>query len=396
MDSAKDLLRQNLSQAETKGAIEEIIKDAELMGYADVAELAKQKLEAILATAQKAETTPSAQVAQVETMGGSVDEVAKRTQLVDAQIDEVRSNAQREIEAVQAGLVETAELSPGQKSLAIAERHIAEIPDADKKLTDPNQIKIILHLLDAILRKDRDGYSSGHVLSTKDKLGNLPVPVSKASFFPGATYDPEKFIEELRKFANDPVGGAMETDKVSVIAKSLLPDSVRKAILEILLVDGENSAQSMFHRLADRIELEKPDKNGASAIIAEFRVSQNIKENDKVRANALLSFISSVYPELTQSSEVSFLQEINSVGLKPNKADVLKLAQEFPIDKNAEFSDINVKNTLGKLGVLNMAGLIEKIEKDEINESTLRSIVPLLSRELSLIISSKFISIETK
>src|SRR3989344_3565905 len=146
MDSAKDLLRQNLSQAETKGAIEEIIKDAELMGYADVAELAKQKLEAILATAQKAETTPSAQVAQVETMGGSVDEVAKRTQLVDAQIDEVRSNAQREIEAVQAGLVETAELSPGQKSLAIAERHIAEIPDADKKLTDPNQIKIILHL----------------------------------------------------------------------------------------------------------------------------------------------------------------------------------------------------------------------------------------------------------
>lgn len=112
MDSEKDFLKRDLGNAETKEEIETLIEDAETLGgHEDVVELARKKLEAVLAKAQSVETTPPAQVAQVETMGGSLDEVEKRTEGVDAQIDAVKTDTESRIAEV-TGTVERPPVPP--------------------------------------------------------------------------------------------------------------------------------------------------------------------------------------------------------------------------------------------------------------------------------------------
>ncbi len=101
MDSEKDLLKRDLGKAESKEEIESLIDDAEAMGgHEDVVELARKKLEAVLAKAQAVETTPPAQITQVEGMGGSADEIGKRTEVVDAQIDAVKTDTESRIAEV--------------------------------------------------------------------------------------------------------------------------------------------------------------------------------------------------------------------------------------------------------------------------------------------------------
>lgn len=101
MDTEKDFLKRDLGKAETKEEIEKLIDDAETMGHEDIAKMAKEKLTAVLAKAEAAETTSPAQGSQVESMGGSVDEVVKRTESVDAEIDAVKAETEQKIAAVQ-------------------------------------------------------------------------------------------------------------------------------------------------------------------------------------------------------------------------------------------------------------------------------------------------------
>ncbi len=93
MDSEKDLLKRDLANAEKKEEVEAIMEDAKELGHEDIVALAKEKLEAILTKAQLTETTSTAQVAQVENMGGSAGEIEKRTKGVDQIIDEVKADA---------------------------------------------------------------------------------------------------------------------------------------------------------------------------------------------------------------------------------------------------------------------------------------------------------------
>lgn len=101
MDTEKDFLKKDLGKAETKEEIEKLIDDAETMGHEDIAEMAKEKLAAVLAKAEAVETTSPAQVSQVESMGGSVDEVAKRTEGVDEEIEAVKAETEQKIAGVQ-------------------------------------------------------------------------------------------------------------------------------------------------------------------------------------------------------------------------------------------------------------------------------------------------------
>ena len=118
MDSEKDLLKRDLGNAESKEEIEKLIDDAETMGgHEDVVELARKKLEAVLAKAQSVETTPSAQVTQVESMGGSADEIGKRTEAVDAQIDAVKTDTESRIAEVKGTTEKAVELDPESKAI---------------------------------------------------------------------------------------------------------------------------------------------------------------------------------------------------------------------------------------------------------------------------------------
>lgn len=118
MDSEKDLLKRDLGKAESKEEIESLIDDAEAMGgHEDVVELARKKLEAVLAKAQSVETTPPAQITQVESMGGSADEIGKRTEAVDAQIDAVKTDTESRIAEVKGTTEKAVELDPESKAI---------------------------------------------------------------------------------------------------------------------------------------------------------------------------------------------------------------------------------------------------------------------------------------
>ena len=118
MDSEKDLLKRDLGKAESKEEIESLIDDAEAMGgHEDVVELARKKLEAVLAKAQSVETTPPAQITQVESIGGSADEIGKRTEAVDAQIDAVKTDTESRIAEVKGTTEKAVELDPESKAI---------------------------------------------------------------------------------------------------------------------------------------------------------------------------------------------------------------------------------------------------------------------------------------
>lgn len=102
MDSEKDLLKQDLSKQEKSEEIEKFIEDAELMGgHEDIVELAKQKLQELLKKANNIEKTSEIQTVQVESMGGTVEEVADRTKEVDQKIEALKTEAQKNISEVQ-------------------------------------------------------------------------------------------------------------------------------------------------------------------------------------------------------------------------------------------------------------------------------------------------------
>jgi len=125
MDSEKDFLKRDLGNAESKEEIEKLIDDAETMGHDDIVEMAKEKLAAILVQAKAAETTPPAQVSQVESMGGSVDEVAKRTEDVDAEIDAVKKEAAEKIAEVKGGTA--SEEKPSKEKIITNEEKATEL-----------------------------------------------------------------------------------------------------------------------------------------------------------------------------------------------------------------------------------------------------------------------------
>lgn len=101
-NSEKELLKQDLKNQENPAEIKKFIEDVELMGEnEDVIELAKKKLEEILAKANTIEKTSESQISQVESMSGSTGEIEKRTEGVDKQIEEVKNGTQEKINEVQ-------------------------------------------------------------------------------------------------------------------------------------------------------------------------------------------------------------------------------------------------------------------------------------------------------
>ena len=114
-NSEKELLKQDLNNQENPAEIKKFIEDVELMGEnEDIVELAKKKLEEILAKANNVEKTSESQISQVESMNGSVGEIEKRTEGIDKQIEEVKTEAVEKIEEVSSSPSEKAVLLGSQ------------------------------------------------------------------------------------------------------------------------------------------------------------------------------------------------------------------------------------------------------------------------------------------
>lgn len=100
MDSEKNLLTQDLIKQENPEEIKKFIEDAELLGHEDIAELGRKKLQEILERADNIGKTSETQTAQVESMGGTGEEVSERTKEVDQKIKEIKEAAVKDIKEV--------------------------------------------------------------------------------------------------------------------------------------------------------------------------------------------------------------------------------------------------------------------------------------------------------
>lgn len=101
MDNEKDLLRKDLENQKTPEEINKFVEDAELLGHEDIAELGRKKLQEISEKADQAEKTSESQISQVNELGGSDEELEKRTGEVDGKIEEVKAETTKQIEEVQ-------------------------------------------------------------------------------------------------------------------------------------------------------------------------------------------------------------------------------------------------------------------------------------------------------
>jgi hypothetical protein len=91
MDREKELLKQNLDNQEKPEEIKKFIQDAELLGHEDIAELGKQKLAELQLKVMEVSKTSESQISQVDELGGSNEELRKRTEDVDQEINKETS-----------------------------------------------------------------------------------------------------------------------------------------------------------------------------------------------------------------------------------------------------------------------------------------------------------------
>jgi hypothetical protein len=111
MDSEKDLLRKDLKNQKTPEEIKKFVEDAELLGHEDITELGRKKLQEISEKADQVEKTSESRISQVNELGGSDEELKKRTGEVDAKIEEVKEDTQNKIKNIEDQGIENNEVS---------------------------------------------------------------------------------------------------------------------------------------------------------------------------------------------------------------------------------------------------------------------------------------------
>ncbi len=100
MPTEQEILKKDLSKLENKEEIEKFIEDAAMLGHEDIASLAKEKLLTINKKAESIKGTPSSLISQAENLGGSQDEIEKRTGEVDKKIEKIELEVVQKVEEV--------------------------------------------------------------------------------------------------------------------------------------------------------------------------------------------------------------------------------------------------------------------------------------------------------
>ncbi|MFH1789658.1 MAG: hypothetical protein ABH832_01155 [bacterium] len=192
--------------------------------------------------------------------------------------------------------------APETNPKIIADKYIKSIPEKDKKIERPEQIKAILNALDAV----REG---SHVTMTKDRIGNMPA----CPFDESPQEKRARILKLIQNFVQDPVTTSANMDKTKYIASSDLPKSIKDAVLAIILSEGPHSAQQIFAELKKRIE--RDSEADITQLILSLKKDAHFisQESDNIRRSALNKFLESIYPELIKRDDVRFLQQIKAL-----------------------------------------------------------------------------------
>lgn len=316
--------------------------------------------------------TDTERPAPIEKQAGDVGEAAR---LAKAESLEQAAGAALTAEGESDTSLDAKESNPE----SIAKKYIDTVSEGDREITSPEQMTIILYALEGVLR--------GDLVSTKDKLGNLPKGFPEAII----NADRQKAIDLARAFASDPIKSAADTDKVQEIANSELPESVRRALLAIILQEGSNSAQQAFGELANRLK-----SNAAETIT---KVVESVREDrgvvsgdsDNVRRAALEKFLEGVYPDLVHRKDVLLLRRMESLPFEAADdpkiiADIVgktldAIGGDYAFDPDSQSALGGSKNALElaagiKDGTVNLPGflvlgILPEVVKDFIKKTTL-------------------------
>lgn len=297
----------------------------------------------------------------------------------------VLANAERGGEA-EAPVAESAEKDMEARVREIAQKYLETIPKGDHKLTDPKQVGKILDMLTNTVDPRDD------VFRPADKYGNPPDRVGDAMY----NKDIKKAIEGWREFAADPVGLAKETNKMQGTANSTLPESVRSAILSIILKEGDYSAVDMANDIAEM--LEKSGEVDGDELYKKYSTSPEASQDHVLRQKAMRGLFKGLYPDLMQSEEVALLLEARTAAYqeKKDRNTAMTMLEQYnqlvggdaPFSK--QFGDIqNGAELLAKL----KDGSIPDRSDDDIGVA---NVVSLLQKELKKVIAQKATSAEAK
>lgn len=281
----------------------------------------------------------------------------------------------------EAPVVESVEKNMEERAREIAQKYLETIPEEDRKLTDSKQVERVLWVLDQTMGSSHEK----HLFSTRDKIGNAPPLVLDARY----SDNPEGEAKAWREFSVDPVGNSKEMDKVRIIASSSLPESIRTAMLFIILKEGDYSAVSMAKEIVDGIDRD---------IVAEKYKSVEVVSADSLRQIAVRELLEGLYPDLVKSEKVSFLLEIKKMDTGSSRGEVMAMLEQYNqlVGEDAPFSK--------KFGdASNGAELLAKLKDGSIpdmgknsRDASVRGVSSLLQKELEKVIAQKATSAEAK
>lgn len=97
----EDKIKELESKKDVKG-LEQVIEEANVSFEGNVAGLAQQAIDRLNVKTESIKTVSPAQVLQVESIGGSTDEIKKRTEGVDQEIDAVKAETEKKVEEIEA------------------------------------------------------------------------------------------------------------------------------------------------------------------------------------------------------------------------------------------------------------------------------------------------------
>lgn len=296
-----------------------------------------------------------------------------------AQIEKEKAAAGELVKA-EAGepVAESAEQDQKARAREIAQKYLETIPEEDRKLTDPRQVEKLLWVLTSTIEPKND------LFRPADKFGNPPERVDDALF----DGDIKKAAEGWREFVDDPVGLAKETDKVENIAKSTLPESVRSAIVSIILEEGDYSAVDMAKDIAEMME--KKGSVDSNQIYMKYSNSSEAIQDNILRQKAFRNLLEGLYPDLIKREDVGFLVDLRSLDYTQGNDRNTGIAM---VKKYNQLFGGNLPFSREHNGVGNGAEMLTKLENDSVEIS---GVTNHLAYETRKAIAKKVISAKVK
>ncbi|MBI2552075.1 hypothetical protein HYW17_02130 [Candidatus Uhrbacteria bacterium] len=285
----------------------------------------------------------------------------------------------------EAPTAERAEQDPAAQAREIAQKYLDTIPEADRKLTDPKQVETLLYVLESTYTPP-----GSQLFANVDRLGNMPTRAREAFF----KKDVKGLAQAWRDYADDPVGVAKEADKLRQIGASTLPESVRTALLSIILKEGDHSVVEMAKDAA--AALEQTGDLGALKSLREKYLTPEVFKATSLRQDVARELLKGLYPDLMQREEVAFFEEMSSLPdeKSSDKNTVVAMVERYgQLLGDAPLSE-RASDELE--GAINPQDVITKIQDGSIPEHALGAVISALQVEARSKIAQKATSAEKK